>query len=146
MIITEEKGTDKFTVTLNKGTNLATGQDAKDLAFTEQIWGKATCGYLVSIKKMTSDALYIVVDQAREIALKKYYGCSDAAVEEDEELERAALVEFGAECKFRLFNCDIVLTEFDRVERSARLHRDGKKLPGELFLCWRNVVLFFVVS
>jgi hypothetical protein len=71
-------------VIITKGINTATGRESKDTAFTEQNWGQVTRGYLASIQKMSTDAFDEVVELARGGHLD----------DEDEEAERAALVEY----------------------------------------------------
>jgi hypothetical protein len=83
---------------INKGTNLATGRETKDMAFTELNWGKATRGYLASIHKMSAEAFDQAVEQAQEFARSGRFGDLQGSVEEDEELEHAALVKFCYNC------------------------------------------------
>ena len=77
---------------------------AKDIPFTEQNWGKATRGYLASIGKMPSNVFDKVVDQAREFAFSRL-GDTHGLLEEDEEMERAALVEcnYESDCMLLTF-------------------------------------------
>jgi hypothetical protein len=87
------QGSGKPTVTILKGTNPVTGRSSRDTAFTELHWGKATRGYLTSIQKISTETLDLIVRQAQELTQIGRLGDSQMSFEEDEEQERAVLVE-----------------------------------------------------
>jgi len=93
-------------VIINKSINLATGQDTKDMAFTEQNWGKVTCSYLTSIEKMPGDTFDLVAMQVLQYAQNGHFTETHGSDEEEEEEECAALIEFTANCMCRTMCTD----------------------------------------
>jgi hypothetical protein len=85
---------------------------------------------------MASDAFDQVVAQAQEYARSGHFGDSQASVEEDEELKRAALVEFGEDCTFLCLLAASRRSEADSLVRT----RCQAIMPVTRFC--RPVVLF----
>jgi hypothetical protein len=102
LTLTEDRG--KITVSFS--TSQASGRNTKDVGFTEQNWGKVTRGYLTSIEKMPALAFDQAIEQAQEFARSSRF--SEDSAEDDDEYERAVLVEIGdgnaSECQSAFFH------------------------------------------
>jgi hypothetical protein len=90
-----------------KSTNTATGKEtSKDKSFTEPNWGKATRGYLTSVKNLRGSAFNNIVAMA-----KGYAKINSKCSWESDEDERAILVDHSDEGEWFPFLLLLIVTQ-----------------------------------